>query len=273
MLSTWAWKAAVSQLLISLFPNEFLPEILGFNLHYELITLESLKASKELSEFKISGYYFVLHVSIDNADSGHTAMALSTMINYPELIEELGLMDVQVAWRRIQAGYLLSKNIGEDSLGNEELENTTATVTTAREQSSDNDAVGLTTQESDIVNMLLLKANVSRKIHCTSQTRIGQRTLMNWLSRETWRTRREFIDTFADASPWVQRGNSGKSMLIKELSWGGKMFGAFTDAEVRRLRTWIDCLPLSDEDKAYQAYSRAVGRTGSKWPGLSPQPF
>ncbi|GAM40053.1 hypothetical protein TCE0_034r12096 [Talaromyces pinophilus] len=273
MLSTWAWKAAVSQLLISLFPNEFLPEILGFNLHYELITLESLKASKELSEFKISGYYFVLHVSIDNADSGHTAMALSTVINYLELIEELGLMDVQVAWRRIQAGYLLSKNIGEDSLGNEELENTTATVTTAREQSSDNDAVGLTTQESDIVNMLLLKANVSRKIHCTSQTRIGQRTLMDWLSRETWRTRREFIDAFADASPWVQRGNSGKSMLIKELSWGGKMFGAFTDAEVRRLRTWIDCLPLSDEDKAYQAYSRAVGRTGSKWPGLSPQPF
>ncbi|KUL82857.1 hypothetical protein ZTR_09197 [Talaromyces verruculosus] len=247
MLSTWAWKAAVSQLLISLFPNEFLPEILGFNLHYELISLESLKASKELSEFKISGYYFVLHVSIDNADSGHTAMALSTVINYLELIEGLGLMDVQEAWRRIQAGYLLSKNLGEDNLGNEELENATATVTTAREQSSDNNAVGLTTQESDIVNMMLLKANVSREIHCTN--------------------------AFADASPWVQRGNSGKSMLIKELSWGGKMFGAFTDAEVRRLRTWIDRLPVSDEDKAYQAYSQAVGRTGSKCPGLSPQPF
>lgn len=108
-------------------------------------------------------------------------MALSTVINYLELIEELGLMDVQEAWR-IQAGYLLSKNLGEDSLSNEELKNATTTVTTAREQSSDNNAVGLTTQESDIVNMLLLKANVSQKIHYTSQTRIGQRTLMSRLA-------------------------------------------------------------------------------------------
>jgi hypothetical protein len=32
------WKAGVAQLLISIFPHEFLPEILGFNMHSEMLT-------------------------------------------------------------------------------------------------------------------------------------------------------------------------------------------------------------------------------------------
>jgi hypothetical protein len=48
------WKAAVGQLLISLFPSDFLPEILGFNLHYNQLALEILKATKELPLFVIS---------------------------------------------------------------------------------------------------------------------------------------------------------------------------------------------------------------------------
>lgn len=48
------WEAAVGQLLISLFPNEFLPEILGFNMHYELITLDTMRASLELKALGIN---------------------------------------------------------------------------------------------------------------------------------------------------------------------------------------------------------------------------
>lgn len=43
-----------------------------------------------------------------------------------------------------------------------------------------------------------------------------------------------------------QRGNRSENVLIQQLSWGGKIFGAFVDAEVRRLRTWMECLPVSD---------------------------
>lgn len=40
------WKSAAAQLLISVFPHDFLPEILGFNLHFEQATLETLKGPK-----------------------------------------------------------------------------------------------------------------------------------------------------------------------------------------------------------------------------------
>ncbi|MCJ1384244.1 hypothetical protein MMC17_007360 [Xylographa soralifera] len=78
------WKAAVAQLLISLFPHEFLPEILGFNMHYEGVTLETMKAAKELEELKLNASYFLLHIAIDNADLGHTAIAMQAAIRYIE---------------------------------------------------------------------------------------------------------------------------------------------------------------------------------------------
>ncbi|KAL8832855.1 MAG: hypothetical protein Q9170_004721 [Blastenia crenularia] len=73
------WEAAVAQLRISLFPHGFLPEILGFNMHFEMLTWDSLVAIKKLKQLSINKYYFLLHVSIDNADSDHTAMAAQSV--------------------------------------------------------------------------------------------------------------------------------------------------------------------------------------------------
>lgn len=47
------WKAAVAQLLISLFPHEFLPEALGFNMAYKSLPLHLLKTVKELREVRL----------------------------------------------------------------------------------------------------------------------------------------------------------------------------------------------------------------------------
>jgi Iron-containing redox enzyme len=82
------WKAAIAQLLISLFPHDFLPEILGFNLHFEALTLETMKAAKEVEEFGLNPYYFVLHISIENADSGHTAIAIQAVVKYIEHVRQ-----------------------------------------------------------------------------------------------------------------------------------------------------------------------------------------
>ena len=96
------WKAAVAQLLISLFPHEFLPEILGFNMHFEMLTWDTLRAIKELKELGLNNYYFLLHVSIDNADSGHTAMAMQSVVEYMKHIEATeGTSMASQMWRRI----------------------------------------------------------------------------------------------------------------------------------------------------------------------------
>lgn len=238
------WRAAVSQLLISLFPDDFLPEIFGFNLHFEQLTLETLMASRELPRYGISAYYFQLHISIDNADSGHAAMALGIVDRYMNLISETkGEEAAQVAWRRVQAGYMLSRSAGDVIC----------------------EAPRPTEDELTMIAMFKEKARVSQKIHCPSRAKIGHRTVTEWLSPELWSSQRpqdllSRLTELGKASPWVRRGDSVGSLLIRELSWKGRMFGAFTDAEVTRVRHWIDSLgrePVELDEAA--AYWRLVG--------------
>ncbi|KAH7128964.1 hypothetical protein EDB81DRAFT_845946 [Dactylonectria macrodidyma] len=265
--NTRVWKAAVAQLLISLFPNEFLPEILGFNMHYELLTLDTLMASQELPELKISSYYFIPHVSVDNADSGHAAMARSMVADYLAVLKATpsGAMNEQEAWRRVQAGYLLSKTLGSDYEGPYSSSPASTVVgddTTATTADVSEDALTgeepLSQEEAYIADLLLLKANVSQKIHCPGKLRVGKRPLSDWFLREAWRTRREFIDALANATPWVRAGLSSSSLLIRELAWEGRMFGAFTHTEVEALSAWIDGLS-TPEEKTYRNAVR-VGR-------------
>lgn len=221
------WRSATGQLLVSLFPNDFLPEILGFNLHFESLATADLKAGRELPEFGISPYYYNLHVSIDNADSGHSAMALACIIRFMDLVRETGIMNYESAWKRIQGGFLLSQTLNEDET--------------------------VEFYEGKLAEMLYRKARIAGKIHCTSRARIGGRTLPAWFSLpwspghhhgaagdDNWEC--GFLPTLADAKPWVYRGDSERSFLMRELSWKGRMFGAFTRAEAELLRTWIDSL-------------------------------
>jgi hypothetical protein len=233
------WRNAVGHQLISLFPNEFLPEIMGMNLHYESLGPNLLKANGELPEFGISAYYHALHISIDNADSGHSAMAAATVIRFMDHVRETGLMDHDTAWKRVQAGYLLSQSLEDDET--------------------------VADYEAKLGDMLFQKANVAGKIHCTSRARIGQRSLVDWLSSTQLSTSNNedgdngdgdyiwksgFLLALANSKPWVCKGDSNKSLLMRELSWKGKMFGAFTNAEVERMRVWIDSLSEKNSDPA-----------------------
>ncbi|KAJ4346007.1 hypothetical protein N0V95_005790 [Ascochyta clinopodiicola] len=252
-----SYREATAHLLISLFPNDFLPEILGFNLHFEAPSLGSLQAMKELAEHNIDPEYFVLHISIDNADSGHSAMAMATVIRFMGIVKETGFMDYDEAWRRVQSGYLLSQNCASE--------------------------ITVDSFESQVANMLQRKAGLARKIHCTSRARIGGRSLSDWFTAD-WRGvelakdgldwKQQFLTALADAKPWVYRGNSQKSLLMKELAWKGRMFGAFTENEVELMRTWIDSLK-TDDGKFGQSETNLnpFNRDAATFhPALPPQP-
>lgn len=205
------WKGAVGQLLISLFPHDFLPEILGFNLHFELLTLDTLKAAKELPSFGISALYFLVHISVDNADSGHTAMALHAVQRYLDVVKEAeGHEAMRTAWKRVQAGYVLSKVLGQ------------------RDDIADsNEVSSLSHEETRVIQILRDKAAVSHRLHCTSQVKIGDKTLADWLSPrylDDRRQERAILSALGNASPWIVKGEAGKSCLISELLWKGKMF-------------------------------------------------
>lgn len=96
-------------LAISLFPNTYLPELLGLNLGIELSGLGSgyMRLSEELNYWGINPLIVNLHLSIDNLAGGHSAMACEAIQLYLEEIRLLSGDDaVQAAWRRVWSGYL-----------------------------------------------------------------------------------------------------------------------------------------------------------------------
>ncbi|KAI9791594.1 MAG: hypothetical protein M1816_003680 [Peltula sp. TS41687] len=242
------WKSALAQLLISLFPHHFLPEILGFNMHFEMITQETLKAAKELKEVKLNPYYFILHISIDNADSGHTAIAMQTVVDYIQHVQKTGGDSAaQQAWKRVQAGYILSDELG--------VAPECPSVKRPAVDSFPRDQ-----HEAKVIEIFQRKVSAAYKIHCSSTMRIGRRTLVEWLdpaafASKQWRM--GFLDDLSNQKPWVRKGNSANSKLIRELRWGGKMFGSFTQAEVEAVKAWIDSMGACDPHLYWAFVGRA----------------
>ncbi|KAI1455141.1 hypothetical protein F4805DRAFT_477105 [Annulohypoxylon moriforme] len=249
-----AWRAAVGQLLISLFPDDFLPEMLGFNLHFEQLTLETSQAAHRLPELGITGYYFILHICIDNAHSGHAAMALDTISQYLDMVRSSdGEEAAQVAWKRVQSGYILSKQVGSHDIDNNDVSSSFPL---------------LSEQEAYIARMFQLKAEVSQPLHCCSRVKIGGKSLSDWLSHSNLQSphgQARLLDALGKASPWVRKGNSSGSLLIRELEWGGKMFGAFMDKEVEQIKDWINNLGMP-KDVDDQKYWSVLG-IGSSYAG------
>ncbi|MEO6824221.1 MAG: iron-containing redox enzyme family protein, partial [Nitrosospira sp.] len=64
------------QLSLAHHASAFLPEAIGFNLGYEQLPLHLLITAYELNELDIDPYYFTLHITVDNAVSGHAKKAL-----------------------------------------------------------------------------------------------------------------------------------------------------------------------------------------------------
>ena len=244
------WKAAVGQLLISLFPHEFLPEILGFNMHFEGLTMETMKAAKEVEELGLNAYYFILHISIDNADSGHTAIAMQAVEKYLDIVRQTeGSAAVQREWKRVQAGFILSKHL---SMSPE----------CPSQRKSPAESFPRDIREAEVMNIFRAKAPVAHKIHCTSRVRLGGRKLVDWLdpralTSKAWQ--QDFMDTLANFKPWIRKGDSVNSKLMQELAWEGKMFGSFTQNEVEAVRRWIDALGAPDP----QVYWSFIGQPAS----------
>jgi hypothetical protein len=178
--------------------------------------------------------YFILHISIDNADSGHTAIAIEIVCEYMDRIREVGgEVAVQKAWEKIQAGYLLSLGLPG------------TTVCPSRRRLRDGSCILLSRTEMEVISIFKAKAQVVHGIHCSSKIRIGSRSVVDWLdpvALESMKWQRGLLDALSSSKYWICRGDSSKSRFIRELQWNGRMFGSFTQDEYDILRKWIDNL-------------------------------
>lgn len=91
------------QLALGHHSDEFLPEVIGYNLGYEQPPLHMLITAYELKELGIDPYYFTLHVTTDNASTGHARQAAESVQRIAPATEK------ETFYQRVRAGYLLNE--------------------------------------------------------------------------------------------------------------------------------------------------------------------
>jgi hypothetical protein len=197
------------QLALAHNADQFLPELVGYNLGYEQLPLHLLITSYELNELGIDPYYFTLHVTVDNAGSGHAHKAVQALRN---LMAQSA--DPASFFRRALDGYRLN-----------ELGVCTTSVIAAFDL------------EAELVEIFTAKATVGRNMH-SDYCRVAGRSINDWLGDP------QQIPSFLAAmegAGWIKRGEDVENSRFWRLIQGerAEMFGVFSSYEQQVLRDWI----------------------------------
>lgn len=210
----------------------FLPEVIGYNLGYEQLPLHLLITSYELNEFGIDPYYFTLHVTVDNAASGHAQKAVQALAG---LMPRVG--DRDAFYQRVLDGYRLN-----------ELGASTTSV------------IAEFDLQAELVNILAAKSSVGKNMH-SDYCRVAGRSVNDWLTEPARIP--DFLAALEKAG-WIKRGEEVEHSRFWRLVHGEKaeMFGVFSAYEQQVLRDWITSKPDGSQlDGARSMTWRARQRT------------
>jgi hypothetical protein len=197
------------QLALGNLAARYVPEVIGFNLGYEQLPLHLLITAYELDELGIDPHYFRLHVTIDNAASGHANKAVhGVMDNLPVI------GDTEAFYRRVKQGYLLN-DVGHGSAA----------------------AIASFDLEHELHLMLEHKREFAGSVH-SDFCRIDGRTINEWLAGA------HSIERFLNAlqrKGWIRRHEDPQNSRFWQLVNGEQamMFGVFTEYEQQLLHDWI----------------------------------
>lgn len=102
------YESANHQLSMSLFPDTYYNEILGYNLGIEMYGLGEMRMN-EIQRLRHHGFdtaYEEAHLTIDNFSAGHSRQAVDAIVTYlDDVRRDLGASAVDGEWRRIWRGY------------------------------------------------------------------------------------------------------------------------------------------------------------------------
>lgn len=204
-----AWNAA-----------DFLPEVVGFNLGYEQLPLHLLITAYELNELGIDPYYFTLHVTVDNASTGHARQACDAVL---QMLPRQG--NPAAFWRRVRAGSRLG-NTGRGTVAVMEGFDIAAEAT----------------------RVFRDKAPAGAGLH-SDYARIGGRTVNEWLAEPARMD--DFLRALADHG-WIAHGQPAPQSRLWNLLQGERpeMFGVFSPYELQVIHDWIRG-PDSADGQAY----------------------
>jgi hypothetical protein len=217
------------QLALAWNAEEFLPEVVGFNLGYEQLPLHLLISAYELNELGLDPYYFTLHVTVDNSVSGHAMRACKAVL---ETLPRIG--DASQYWRRIGAGARLA-NAG---LGTQ-------------------DVIERFDIEAEVVRILSHKSGSGHGAH-SDYCQVAGRKVNDWLSQP------EQIPGFLAAlqqAGWIRRDAPVQQSRFWGLLQGerAEMFGVFSSYELQVIHDWIRGAASSD-GQPFTEHEATAGR-------------
>lgn len=198
------------QLALAAHGDAFMPEVIGFNLGYEQLPLHLMMTAYELDELGIDPWYFTLHLTIDNAATGHAEKAVRAVL---ALAPQTG--DGAQFWQRVRNGYRLN-SLGA---GSEQI-------------------IGDFHLEHELLAALERKARLGAFMHA-DRCRVGGKTVTQWLSQPG--SMGEFLRAMEKLG-WIQRGRPVQESRFWNLlhGAGAPMFGVFNGYEQQLLREWIE---------------------------------
>ena len=223
------------QLALAFNAESFLPELIGFNLGYEQLPLHLLITAFELNELGLDPYYFTLHVTVDNTDTGHARRAVQAVLdNLPRL------QSADDFWQRVRLGYQLSN----------------AGVGTA-------EVIAGFDIEQEAVRILSRKSIAGHGAH-SDYCRVGGRNVNDWLAQP------EDVPAFLAAlerTGWIKRGAPVEQSRFWGLLQGDRaeMFGVFSQYELQTIHDWIRGSASAD-GRAYT--ERSSGAQAARLPSF-----
>ncbi len=223
------YTQGVIQMALACSAEDYLPEVIGFNLGYEQLPLHLLITAYELNELGLDPYYFTLHVTVDNPDTGHARRAVQAVLDN---LPRLGNADD--FWHRVKQGYQLS-NAGTGST----------------------DVIGNFDIEQAVVQIFSHKSAAGHGAH-SDYCRVAGRNINDWLARKE--DIPEFLRALQKAG-WIKRGAPVEESRFWGLLQGprAEMFGVFSPYELQLIHDWIRGEASADG----RAYTEAVSETAS----------
>ncbi|MBF8743016.1 iron-containing redox enzyme family protein [Pseudomonas guariconensis] len=196
------------QLALGQNTEAFLPEVIGYNLGYEQPPLHLLISTHELAELGIDGHYFQLHVTIDNAASGHAHKAIQA------LRQLWPAEDGEGFYQRVRRGYRLN-DLGTDTPS----------------------LIASFDLEGELLAALERKRAFGQMMH-SDHCRLQGRSINEWLSEA------DAMPGFLKAlqgQGWVRRGEDPARSRLWKLIEGpaAAMFGVFSAYEKQLWHDWI----------------------------------
>jgi hypothetical protein len=209
---------------------EFLPEVIGFNLGYEQLPLHLLVTAYELNELGIDPYYFTLHITVDNASSGHAQRAVQAVL---AALPRLG--DSAEFWRRLRNGFKL----GNAGIGTDQV-------------------IAGFDLEREVLRILSHKSTTGHGAH-SGYCRLAGRSVNDWLAQPEQIA--DFLAALQQAG-WIRRGAPVQESRFWGLLQGerAEMFGVFSPYELQVIHDWLRG-PDSADGRAYTEHGEpAAGR-------------